>query len=52
MEDYRKIIEDYNEGGDNIRGVDELIQEIRLDEEFVNASRMVSIIDIAFIFNI
>ena len=52
MEHHRKTLEEFNEGVGNIWNIDELINKIRSDEEFVNASHTISIIDIVFILNI
>ena len=52
MEHHRKTLEDYNEGDLNIWEIDELIEEIRSDEEFMNANHTISIIDIELKFNI
>ena len=52
MEHHRKTLEDYNEGDLNIWEIDELIEEIRSDEEFVNTSHTISIIDIELKLNI
>ena len=45
MDYYKKILEDYKEGVCSILSIDELIEKIRLDEEFENATCTISIID-------
>ena len=51
MEHRRKTLEDYKEGVSSIWSIDELIKEMRSDEEFMNASHSISIIDIALMLN-